>query len=78
MKCRERGECASVYNIIKALCEEKQISVAQMCKDLGLRQGLISDLKHGRSKTLSAVKMQKIANYFHVSVDVLCNVSSAN
>lgn len=60
----------NMYEIIKFLCDSNEISIAKMCNDIGLRQGLISDLKHGRSKTLSAVNMQKIANYFNVSTDI--------
>ena len=60
----------NMYEIIKFLCDSNDISIAQMCRDIGLRQGLISDLKYGRSKSLSAVNMQKIANYFSVSTDI--------
>lgn len=60
----------NMYEIIKFLCDRDEISIAQMCRDIGLRQGLISDLKHGRSKALSTVNMQKIANYFSVSTDI--------
>lgn len=60
----------NMYEIINFLCARDGINIAQMCKDIGLRQGLISDLKHGRSKTLSTVNMQKIASYFQVSTDI--------
>ncbi len=60
----------NMYEIINFLCARDEISIAQMCRDIGLRQGLISDLKHGRSKTLSTVNMQKIASYFQVSTDI--------
>ena len=60
----------TMYEIIDFLCARNEITIAKMCRDLGMRQGLISDLKHGRSKTLSTVNMQKIANYFQVSTDI--------
>lgn len=61
---------ASMYEIIEFLCKRKNITIAQMCRDTDLRQGLISDLKHGRSKKLSATNMQTIAQYFNVSTDI--------
>lgn len=60
----------TMYEIIDFLCARNEITIAKMCRDLGMRQGLISDLKHGRSKTLSTANMQKIANYFQVSTDI--------
>lgn len=65
------GAKSTVYEQIAILCKERGISVAQMCKDTGLRQGLISDLKYGRSKSLSEGKLVLIADYFMVSVDCL-------
>lgn len=60
----------NMYSVVESLCERQSISIAQMCRDIGIRQGLISDLKHGRSKSLSAENMLRIANYFQVSTDV--------
>lgn len=60
----------NMYEIVEYLCKKNRISIAQMCRDVGLRQGLISDLKHGRTKNLSYENMVKIANYFRISVDV--------
>ena len=60
-----------LYERIKCLCEEKNIKIANMAADLCLRQSLFSDLKSGRTKSLSAVNLSKIANYFDVSVDYL-------
>ena len=42
-----------------------------MCKDCGISPGAMTDLKAGRKKILSAVNMQKLADYFGVSVDYL-------
>ena len=59
-----------LYSVIENLCKDKGVGVCQMCNDLGFRNSLISDLKHGRSKTLSMQSIWKIAQYFGVSVDV--------
>ena len=42
-----------------------------MCTATGIRSGLMSDLKMGRSKSLSAETLSKIASFFGVSVDYL-------
>ena len=42
-----------------------------MCTDLGLSKSLMTDLKSGRKKTVSAVTAQKLAAYFSVSVEYL-------
>lgn len=60
-----------LYNILLSLCEEKNITGYRMCKDCGISPGIMTDLKAGRKKTLSAVNMQKIADYFGVSVGYL-------
>ena len=60
-----------LYDRIKELCESRDIKIANMAADLSLRQSLFSDLKVERTKSLSAVNLSKIANYFDVSVDYL-------
>ena len=42
-----------------------------MCSDVGISKGLLTDLKMGRKKGVSAVTAQKIAAYFGVSVGYL-------
>ena len=62
---------SNLYDRIKTLCEERNIKIFTMCQATGIRSGIISDLKAGRSKSLSAPTLAKIANYFDVSVDYL-------
>lgn len=62
------------YDIIERLCFEKGISIAQMCKEAGVRQGLISDLKAGKAGSLSADSIIKLSNYLNVSADVLLGI----
>lgn len=64
------AEIPKMFEIIDYLCRRNQISISKMCKAIGMRQSIITDLKMGRTKTLSVGNMQKIANYFHVSTDV--------
>jgi len=65
-----------MYSIIKSLCDERGISIYEMCKDTGIGRSVISELKAGRSKTLGADKARKIAEYFNVSVDYLLGKTS--
>ena len=60
-----------LYDKIAALCNQRGISITTMCKDSGASRAAISDLKMGRSKTLSSATLTKIAAYFGVSVDYL-------
>lgn len=58
----------NLYEIIQGLCDQKGIRPGRLCDELGLSRGLITDLKMGRKKSLSAETAQKIASYFGVSV----------
>ena len=61
----------NLYERLELLCKEKGVSRAQMCKDTGVSQGNISDLKMGRKHTFSAKTMAKLAEYFNVSISYL-------
>ena len=60
-----------LYENIQRLCEEKGIRPGYLCSELGLSRGLMTDLKMGRKKGVSAQTAQKIAAYFGVSVGYL-------
>lgn len=60
-----------LYTTLKTLCEERGISLAKMCLDLGMPKSTTTELKKGRAKSLSSAKMTKIAEYFDVSIDSL-------
>lgn len=62
---------ASLYEILEALCAERGIRGGRMCTDLGLSKSLMTDLKSGRKKTVSAGTARKLAAYFGVSVGYL-------
>ncbi len=61
----------SLYNKIEDLCKEKGIKVGRLCSEIGITQGVLTDLKMGRTKILSIPTLEKIADYFSVSVDYL-------
>lgn len=59
----------TLYENIKALCDESGIRPGKMCVEAKVSKGLITDLKMGRKKTVQIATAQKIADYFGVSVD---------
>ena len=61
----------NLYERIEALCKDHGINVTQMCRETELTRAKLSDLKMGRTKSLSASTLTKIAAYFGVSVDYL-------
>ena len=61
----------NLYESIQKLCERDGIRPGRLCDQLGLSRGLMTDLKMGRKKSLSAETAQKIAGYFGVSVAYL-------
>lgn len=62
-----------LYKRINTLCEKRGITGYKLCKDIEMRPSILTDLKMGRTAILSTVNLNKIANYFSVSVDYLLN-----
>lgn len=60
----------NMYEIVATLCKREGISVSRMCADLQIRPSVISELKHGRTKSLSSANIARISEYFSVSSDV--------
>lgn len=61
----------TLYDRLSLLCAEKGIKGGKMCTELGFSKSLMTDLKMGRKKSVSAETAQKIASYFNVSVGYL-------
>ena len=61
----------SIYETISGLCKRDGITGYRMCKDIGIQPSIMTDLKSGRKKGLSAAVANKIAEYFGVSVGYL-------
>ena len=66
----------TLYERLDSLCKERGIKGGRMCADLGISKSLMTDLKSGRKKTVSAPTAQKIASYFGVSVGYLLGQES--
>lgn len=67
-----------LYNRISELCKKRKISGYRMCKDIGIQPSIMTDLKSGRKKGLSAETAQKIADYFGVTVGYLLGSEEEN
>ena len=65
-----------MYKVIEALCAEKGISITKMCKEAGVSRAPLTELKMGRTQSLSIENAEKIAAYFDVSVSMLRGSSS--
>lgn len=60
---------STLYENIKELCEAKGISGGKMCLEIGISKSTLTSLKNGRTKAIKTENIQKIADYFGVSVD---------
>lgn len=56
-----------LYKNIVELCEQSGVAPARMCLDIGCSKSLVTGLKSGRTKSVTAETAQKIADYFGVS-----------
>ena len=77
----------NLYNRIEGLCAKQGVSAYRLCKDIGIRGSVLSDLRTGRKQGLSSKTLTLIAEYFGVSVDYLlgkevpmedCNAGKCN
>lgn len=59
-----------MYEVFEKLLAQKGIKVSDVVASTGIAQSTFSDWKSGRSRPKSA-KMQKIADFFGVTVDYL-------
>ena len=62
---------SNLYDRSQAACQARGLSVSTMCLNRGMSKSVLSDLKSGRKKTLSAQTLAKIAQYLQVSTDSL-------
>ena len=60
-----------LYLKIENLCKAKGVNITEMSRESGVSRGTLTDLKMGRKKCLSYISLQKIADYFNVSVETL-------
>ena len=68
----------NLYERIELLCRENGTTVSKMCIEIGISKSTMSELKHGRTQTLSAKTLSKIADYFGCTVDALISNDSSS
>ena len=59
-----------MYDIFEKLCSKRGVTPYRVCKETGLTTSTISNWKAGRY-TPKQDKLQKLADYFHVSLEYL-------
>lgn len=62
---------SDLYNNIHALCEKENIKDGTLCSKVGVTRSTLSELKRGRTTSLSLKNLQKIADSFGVSISDL-------
>ena len=67
-----------LYDKISNLCADHGISIGRMCSDLKISRGNLTDLKMGRIRSISSANLQKIADYFSVSLDFFSESEKGN
>lgn len=60
-----------IYERIQSLCKEHDTNITKLCAACNIPRASLSDYKNGRTKSLSAETLSKIADYFGVTVDYL-------
>lgn len=62
---------SSMYDCIEDLCRRQGTSITAMCRALGIPRSILSELRAGRTRTLSLKNAEKIAAFFDVPVETL-------
>ena len=60
-----------LYTKISELCASADISISQLCRDIDISRSVLSELKSGRSRTLSVKNIALISKYFDIPKDFL-------
>lgn len=68
---------SDLYNRIEAMCQDAGIKVGTLCRSIGIRNSVLSDLKSGKKSSLSTKTLSKIAEYFNVTTDYLLGAEKA-
>lgn len=58
-----------LYEKVKALCEEKGVTIYQMCKEIGMGQNVVSNWKERKNTLPKLDTAVKMADFFGVPVD---------
>lgn len=64
---------SDMHTRIVELCQKKGVNITQMCREAGIPRATLSELKMGRTLTLSSKNLNKLAGYFGITIDQLMN-----
>ncbi len=62
---------STMYDRIIRACQARGVTPGYVCDELGMRRGLISDLKSGKSSILTVPKVAVLAEFLGVSTDYI-------
>ena len=62
---------SKIYSKICSLCDSKDMTITEMCRITGISRSTMSELKAGRSQSLSAKNIMLISNYFEIPIEFL-------
>lgn len=65
-----------MYQRIEALCLQNGTNVTAMCRQLGISRSSLTELKTGRTKSLSFEALSAIAKYFGTTPDYLAGTAN--
>lgn len=65
---------SNLYERILEICEARNMTKAQMIQRAGISRSIMTELKAGRTKTLSMDTIQKISSALNVPADVLVDL----
>ncbi len=68
---------SELYKNIEELCKANSVSMNTVCTATGISRSTLSELKAGRSKSISSDNLAKLADYFKVPTDYLLGKMSA-
>lgn len=60
---------SKLYNRIEEMCQQHGISITDMCRESGAPRGSLTDLKMGRTSSLTTNTLTKIATFFNAPMD---------
>ena len=62
---------SELYNRIERMCKERGTNITALCRDAKVARASLSELKAGRTKTLTLETGAKLASVLGISVDEL-------
>ncbi|MCR5041149.1 MAG: helix-turn-helix transcriptional regulator [Clostridia bacterium] len=65
-----------LYDRIAGLCRRDGIRISALAKETGLRTSIFTELKMGRTKSMSVATLGRIADYFGVTLDYLAGTDA--